>query len=236
MNRLIQKVSTDLYVAQMKWVAWFLPSVYLVYVLILTFLNEPEIRAMSLLTFTFQTTTIFLLVCGILSCWLFLPWYVKHGIPRKVYFQATLLSAIGLSITIITITAFVTFGLTLLGDYTSLFDEVVLSSIAESNWVLTILAYILVAFIYFLAGWVISLGFYRYGGSGGFVSIIISVLFIFLNDLLWNLNTPKPIVGIWSIEFPSINIAISFLGSILLVIIAGTIIQKKTSDVPIKVG
>ncbi|ARK29868.1 hypothetical protein [Halalkalibacter krulwichiae] len=237
MNQLIKKVATDLYSVQMKWVAWYLPIVFVVYVALLAFVAEPELRTMSLLTFTFQTATIFMLVCGILASFVFLPVYIKQGVTRKTYFKATILSSIALATTIIVITAFATWVLTFFKRYTTLFDEVVLSSLVviEGNWFLISFAYVIVIFIYYLAGWLISLGFYRYGAAGGFGFIAISLVLIFLTDIIWNLNTPKPIVGIIPIGSFSINIGIAFILSLIIIAIVVTIVQKVTKDIAIVV-
>ena len=52
MNAMGKKIGADLYLAQMKWVAWYLPILYIAYIAIVWFLDEPDIRSMSLLTFT----------------------------------------------------------------------------------------------------------------------------------------------------------------------------------------
>ena len=233
MNEIGKKVTVDLYSAQMKWVAWYLPIVYVVYFVIVWFLNEPDIRAMSLLTFTFQTATIFMLVCGILSSLGFLPMYVKHGVTRKSYFQGALLSSIGLSITIIGITAIMTWIISLFNM--NLFTEVVLSSLGENNWFLTIISYIIVIMIYFLVGWLVGLGFYRYGGSGGFVSIMIGFVIVTLNDLLWAYGTPKPF-GVFNLNIPAPHVSIAIVGSIVIAAIVTILVHKVVKETPIKVA
>ncbi|MDT8860235.1 hypothetical protein N0O92_08310 [Alkalihalobacillus sp. MEB130] len=237
MSKLVQKVTTDLYSIQMKWVAWYLPIVYILYLVVLVFVLEPEIQAMSLLTFTFQTATIFMLVCGILSSFVFLPIYVKHGVTRKTYFQATILSSLALVITIMTITALVTWVFTLFDGSIGIFNNVQLSllSTADPKWFLTILSYCIVIFIYFLAGWLISLGFYRYGAAGGFGCIAAALVFISVTDLFYNFKTPKPIVGIFPQVTLTSQIGIAIAFSLLIIAVVIAFVHKITKDIAIKV-
>lgn len=229
-----KKIAVDLYSVQMKWVAWYLPIVYVFYFAVFWLQNGPEVRSMSLLTFTFQTATIFMLVCGILSSLAFLPMYVKHGITRKSYFQGAFLSSIGLTITIIGITAILTWILSLFN--LNIFREVVLSSLGVNSWVLTSISYIIVVMIYFLAGWLVGLGFYRYGGSGGFVSIVVALVIVSLNDFLWAFNTPKPIMGLFNLNIPAPHVAIAIVGSIVIATITTILVHKIVKETPIKIA
>ncbi|WP_017754056.1 hypothetical protein [Calidifontibacillus oryziterrae] len=234
MNEIGKKVTVDLYLVQMKWVAWYLPIVYVCYFAIVWFLNEPEIRSISLLTFTFQTATIFMLVCGIISSSAFLRMYIKHGVTRKSYFQGALISSIGLAITIIGITAILTWVISLLKM--NLLTEVVLSPLGINSWLLTSISYFIVIMIYFLTGWLIGLGFLRYGGSGGFVSIVIALIIVSLNDLLWAFNTPKPIMGLLNLNIPVPHVAIAIVGSIVIAVISTIIVHEIVKETPIKIG
>ncbi|MED4017773.1 hypothetical protein [Sutcliffiella cohnii] len=234
MSEMGKKITVDLYWAQMKWVAWYLPIVYIIYFAVVWFLNEPEIRSMSLLTFTFQTATIFMLVCGILSSLAFLPMYVKHGATRKSYFQGAFLASVGLAITIIGVTTVLTWIISLFKM--NVFTDVVLSSLGENSWLLSIISYIIVVMIYFLAGWLVGLAFYRYGGSGGFVSILGALVIVSLNDLLWAFSTPKPIMGLFKLNIPVPPAAIAIVGSIVIAALTTIIIHKIVKETPIKIA
>ncbi|RNA70130.1 hypothetical protein [Alteribacter keqinensis] len=236
MNDTIKKASTVLYSTQMKWAAWYLPIVYIVYILVISFVPEPEVKEMSLLTFVFQTATIFMLVCGILSCFAFLTLFVKQGLTRRTYFLATSLSGIALAVSIIIITAVVTWLLTFTERFTTLFDNVTLSTIGgtEPQWVLTVISYILVIFIYFLAGWLISAGFYGYGASGGFATIAAALILVFVTDFFWNFNTPQPVAGLLPVEFQGASVIVSLASSIILITLILFAIRKLTKRIRIK--
>ncbi|WP_303969206.1 hypothetical protein [Sporosarcina ureae] len=234
MNEMGKKVAADLYLVQMKWVAWYLSIVYVMYFAIVWFINEPDIRSMSLLTFTFQTSTIFMLVCGILSSSVFLPLYVNHGVTRKSYFQGALVSAIGLASTIIGLTTILTWIVHVLKI--DAFKEVVLSSLGVNSWIMTSIAYFLVVMMYSLVGWLIGLGFYRYGGIGGFVTIIAGLVIVSLNDLLWSFNTPKPLMGLLTYDFPVPNIVVAIVASFAIAAITVIAVYKVVKDTPIKIA
>lgn len=229
-----KKITVDLYFVQMKWVAWYLPIVYIAYFALVWFLHEPEIQSMSLLTFTFQTATIFMLVCGILSSTVFLPVFVKQGVSRKSYFQGAIFSSICLTITIIGITAILSWILSLFEI--NMFKDVVLSSLGANSWLLTIITYFLSVMIYYLVGWLIGTSFYRYSGSGGFMSIVASLIIISLNDLLWEFSTPKPLMGLLNINTPTPHIGFALIGSIAIAVISTMFVHKIVKDTPIKVA
>ncbi|SDY28724.1 hypothetical protein [Salimicrobium album] len=228
-----KKIAFDLYSIQMKWVAWYLPIVYIAYFALVWFLNEPEIQSMSLLTFTFHTATIFMLVCGILSSTVFLPVFVKHGVSRKSYFQGSFFSAISLAITIIGVTAILSGGLSLFE--TNIFKDVVLSSLGPNSWLLTSITYFISVMIYYSVGWLIGTAFYRYGGPGGFISIVVALITVSLNDLLWEFGTPKPFMGLLNVSFPAPHVAISLAVSIVIATISIVSVYKIVKDTPIKV-
>ncbi|WP_026690526.1 hypothetical protein [Alteribacter aurantiacus] len=234
MNKMGKKIAVDLYFIQMKWVAWYLPIVYAFYFAVVWFVHEPELRSMSLLTFTFQTATIFMLVCGILSSLAFLPMYVKHGVTRRSYFQGAFLSSLGLTMTIIGITAIGTWIISFINI--TVFSEIQLSPLGENSWLLTMSAYFLVVTIYFLVGWLVGLGFYRYGGAGGFVTILVGLLIVSLNDLLWNFNTPRPVMGLLNLNLPVPPIAIAIAGSIIIAVITTVLVHRVVKETPIKIA
>ncbi|VDG96576.1 Uncharacterised protein [Lysinibacillus sphaericus] len=234
MNEIVKKITVDLYSVQMKWVAWYLPIVYVFYFSLVWFLNEPEIRSMSLITFTFQTATIFMLICGILSSLAFLPMYIKHGVTRKSYFQGAFLSSLALGTTIIGVSGILTWLLSLFNM--NVFAEVVLSSLGVNNWFWTIISYTIVVIIYFLAGWLVGLAFLRYGPSGGFISIGIALVIVVVNDLLWAFSTPKPLMGVFNLDIPVPHVAIAIVGSIILAALSTQMIYRIVKDTPIKVG
>ncbi|WP_102335265.1 hypothetical protein [Salimicrobium jeotgali] len=229
-----KKIAFDLYSIQMKWVAWYLPIVYIAYLALVWFLNEPEIQSMSLLTFTFHTATIFLLVCGIILSAVFLPVFVKHGVSRKSYFQGAFFSAISLAITIIGITAILSWGLSLFE--TDIFKDVVLSSLGPNSWLLTIITYFISVMIYYSFGWLIGAAFYRYGGSGGFVSIVVAIIMVSLNDWFWEFGTPKPFMGLVNVGFSVPHVLISLAVSIVIATISIVSVYKIVKDIPIKVA
>lgn len=236
MNKMGKKIAVDLYGIQMKWVAWCLPIVYVFYFVTVWFLDEPEIKSMSLLAFTFQSATIFIFICGILSSLTFLPMYIKLGVTRKSYFQGAILSSIGLAITIISITAIVTWLISL--AKMNVFKDMVLSTYEVNGWLVTIISYIIVITIYFIAGWLVGIGFYRYGGIGGFVSIVVATVIISLNGLLWAFSTPRPIMGLFSLNIPvpPVAIAIAIVGSILIASLSAILVYKIVKETPIKIA
>ncbi len=233
MREMGKKVAVGLYLEQMKWVLWYLPIIYVFYFILVRFVNEPEIRSISILTFTFQTATIFMLVCGILSSFVFFSQYVKYGVTRISYFQGLFLSVIFLAITINGISLILAWVISLFN--LNLFKDVTLSSFGENSWALTMFTYTIIVMIYYLTGWLVSIAFYRFGGFGGLISVVVAFVIIVLNDLLWEFSTPKPFIGFLQFNKVVSQVTIALAGSIIIAAILTILVYKIIKETPIKV-
>lgn len=232
MNTFVRKVVTDLYKTQIKWVAIYLPIVYFTYIVLLIFLKELEIQSMSLLTFTFESATIFLFVCGILLSTIFLPHFIKHGISRSVYFRSAIYASTLITLTILGISAIGTWILEI--SSINLFKNVVLSTLGANSWLLALSSYFLTILLYFLSGIFIGLSFSRYGVIGGLSSILLAIIIIIGNDLLWSFNTLKPFVGLLNVSLSISHSIVALIGTISIIFIVFVIVYQMIKDIPIR--
>lgn len=236
-QRTLPKIVTDLFIQQLKWSLWFLSTVLVIQLAVFWFVAEPGVRELSFLTFAFQPSKIYMLVIGTLSAFYYLSFFVKQGITRKDYFLGTALSAAGLAFTIIVITALVSGVLFFIGTFTDFLAD--MSTVTflntQSEWVLPIIVFSIIIFAYYLAGWMISVGFYRFGGLGGLAIIVLAIVFISAIDLLWEFELTHP-VGVWlNLNLNEFPLSVSLIGTGILLAACLWIIRSITKKMTIKI-
>lgn len=205
----------------------------------------------------FVSSNIFMLVIGIIAILGFLPYYVSNGVTRKDYFKGAAIAAVGLSISI-PIVASVIYALqkfimkmtnlsivqesTLANQIVDTDDgfvgEFIQSIIMtpfvelESNWLLAIIVFALNIFTYYLVGWLIGSGFYRFGVLIGLLCIALAFIIIYTQDLLLSIALDLPVSGMFtSLDF-SLYPAIA--GTLVIAGITLSIIRQLTKRVAIK--
>lgn len=251
------KVATDLFWVQLFWALGFL-GVLLVIQIIKAILSITQGNEMSdYFDAVFIAANIFMLVIGIISSYGFLPYYVGNGVTRKDYFKGSAIASVGLSITIPIIASVISviqvfivnlINLTILKDSSlgnnatggegSIIGEIILSIIftpfvdLQSNWLLAIFVFALNIFIYYLVGWLIGSGFYRFGVLFGLICIIIAFLVIYAQDLLLSIALGLPVQDMFaSLHFP---IYTAIIGIFVLIVITLWMIRQLTKRVAIK--
>lgn len=206
----------------------------------------------------FVSANIFMLVIGIIVVLGFLPYYVNNGVTRKDYFKGAAIASLGLAISI-PIVASIIYGLQkiimkmtsfpiveksalskqLLGSDEDFIGDLVQSVIItpfvelETNWLLAIVVFALNLFTYYLVGWLIGSGFYRFGLPVGLLCIAISFVLVYVQDLLLSLALDLPVQA----QFTSLNIPLSLaiIGTLVLGSIVLWMIRQLTRNVPVKI-
>ncbi|GGP13150.1 hypothetical protein [Oceanobacillus neutriphilus] len=181
------------------------------------------------------TSTIFILIIGLLYSYWFLDHYFKLGVSRKKYFKAALFATAMLSIvlalvTTIIITLFETIvpNLGFAVPWTDLLTENGSLFVIQS-----FVDYSFYHFVYLLIGWFMGIGFYRFRWRFGLLFIILSFPFIGITEFLQN----KAGVA-HTMKFFTANPQIISIGPylIFLIMIAILIVSnyRLTKDAPIR--
>ncbi|MFA9557684.1 hypothetical protein ACERII_10300 [Evansella sp. AB-rgal1] len=229
------KVSSDLFFTQMKWAIWFVGIVFVVSLVIPRFVTDVD--HIHFLAFIFQPTKIFMLVIGILSCFAFLGYYVGNGITRKDYFIGTVVGAGGVVIGIMAIASVLQGVLLLVGMVTTYVPNTSHGDVlgTESVWLVPFVGYSLSGLAYFVAGWLISIGFYRYGGIGGAISIISAIIYVGLTDMGWERGSSLQFFGFIQIPLPDLSLPFAMVTTVVLLVVGLWVIRRLTKRVPIKI-
>lgn len=205
----------------------------------------------------FVSSNIFMLVIGIIAILGFLPYYVSNGVTRKDYFKGAAIAAAGLAISI-PIVASVIYALQIFIMKITNFPLVQESSLAkqvaetddgfagdliqsiiftpfvelESNWILAIAVFALNIFTYYIVGWLIGTGFYRFGVFIGLLCIALAFIVVYIQDLLLSIALDLPVHDVFtSLDF---SLYLAFAGALALAAITLWIIRQMTKRVPIK--
>lgn len=252
------KVAKEMFWIQLSWTVWFLGIVLLVNIIrIITSMNQ-NTEVDNLYNAVFIAGTIYMLIIGIISI-SFLPHYVENGVTRKDYFKGTLLATIGLSI-VIPIVAYGIYQLQLLlskyivsmnfqeVDFNSIaletegniISDVVLSIIftpyvdPQEHALLALFIFSINLFTYYVLGWLISVGFYRFNVVVGLAFIVIALIILICVDTFIRIFLGLPVLyNVVNVELlPS---ALPFFAALLLIIMSLWTIRMLTKRVVIKI-
>lgn len=230
------KIATDLSWILLTWSAWFLSIVFIVYLVLRMIggdveINQQALSQQSFLTFAYRPAKVYMLVIGIISISSFLPFFVKQGITRKDYFVGSAISSVIVSFILMTMA-----GIVAIVEKIFIPTRETASFLGpDASWFLIIAIFSLNILVYFMAGWLIGSGFYRFGGLGGMLYIVMAVVVVSISDILWEFELKNPIKNLldfssqWEIPF-----FISFLSTLLLIGIALITVRTTTKRIQIK--
>ena len=176
-----RKVTMDLFFEQMKWSAWFLGIITVVHLIIRYFLPDTRESIGGFFEFSRSSAGIFMLVLGILSAYGFMQYYVQQGISRKDMFKGIALAAGGLSV-FVTVAVLVVNGIEHLISQQFPGSSVLVNSGIDDSWLVEAAFYALSIYVYFLIGWLISIGYYRFGWIIGLGFVVLAIIAISLHD------------------------------------------------------
>ncbi|WP_017185683.1 hypothetical protein [Alkalibacillus haloalkaliphilus] len=227
------EIAKDLYTEKFKWALWLIIGTVIVKYGLYMFGDLIEgfdsTELSGFISFTSNPARIFMLIAGLLSTYVFLTFLVQSGITRREYYYGTLMSAIGLSLTIPSIylvldaIEWVLYTFTPYNfGYTNLSDSALLEEFVS---------YCFIILFYFMVGWFITIGFYRYNWISGLLFILIAVISGMVIGAFW--GDEIEIFGI-SINLGSLPILLSSLVTIIATIVLIVINRLLTRDIKIK--
>ncbi|ECH9276585.1 hypothetical protein YV30_24395 [Salmonella enterica subsp. enterica] len=103
----------------------------------------------------------------------------------------------------------------------------------DASWLLTVIVYVLNALVYYLAGYVIGAGFYRFGKLGGMLYIVLALAVLFASEAMWDLELKDLLNRV--VYIGHLPVWGSLLGTLLLACLALGIIWTTMKRVRIKI-
>ncbi|MCT1400141.1 Tat pathway signal protein [Paenibacillus sp. p3-SID867] len=233
----VTRVSTDMFIHQGSWALGFLFIVLLIYIGVgigtsIGVNVRAGIAEEDYFSITYRSTKGFMLVIGIISAYGFLSYYVRNGITRRDFFKGAALAAVYLSLAFPVVVGLVHW---IIGMVTSHDASSTLMQKFDNNWLLILVSYGVQIFIYYLMGWMIGSGFYRFDWIRGLGWIALALVLIAFMDALWQFE----LASIWEQWLPvttdfSVTLPVSLAGSLIVILIALILIRLITRRVTIK--
>lgn len=232
-------VCKDIYETYLKYTVWFIAAILIMH-LVMSVLSAIAFRdgmdRYNLYMTSYSASAIFMLIIGIVTGFIQMPFYVTHGVTRKDYFRGNVLATLALALTLAFIFSVGSELITLIfGQYGYSFQNEILIPGLSNNWLLLFLIYAINIFSFYLMGWLISIGFYRYHALIGIGFIAVALAALALHGMVW-------INGWFSIfgdDFKGImadnSIYVSVIGVIGLIAVLLGLIRMLTRKVAIKI-
>jgi hypothetical protein len=200
------KVIRDIFVEQLKWSWWFMGINLLIHLSLSYYSVKYGFGISDFTQFISAAVSIYMLVIGIVAGSSFLNYYSRLGVTRKDYFYGVAIAAIILSFTIIIVADVLAF------IEISIFNMINVSLKSNifvgMNWVKPTFSISLNGLIYYLIGWFISVGYYKFNWKAGLLFILISFVFSSIHGFVWVdhfIDIPGLITGSTMEEIININ-------------------------------
>ncbi|MDG5788045.1 hypothetical protein QA612_11140 [Evansella sp. AB-P1] len=230
------KVATDMFFWQLKITSWYLPIVYIVHVILVIISTRNDTEWMDFFILSHGASHIYMLILGIILGYSILPYYVKNGVTRKNFFIGSAMATIFLSLVIAVIS-----GIVNIMDY-GLWDVINVSYMLDgtfhdvsSNWLYSVIIFTTNILTFYLIGWFIGSGYYRYGWIKGFGIIAVALLFQLIANILWAKDVGVGILNWIPIDSLSLPLVGSLLGELVLIIIIFYVIRVMTKRIAVRI-
>lgn len=235
-----KKVIKDMFIEQLNWSWWFIGINVLIHLGMSYYSLKYNFNISDFSQFISASITIYMLVIGIIAGSSFLKYYTCLGVTRKDYFYGAAFAAIILSFALIIIADI--FAIIELSIFNLMNVSIESNIFNGMNWVKPTFFIGLNGLIYYLTGWFINLGYYRFNRRIGLFFIFVSLLIISIHGSVWAdhaINVPVIIIGSTVVEIMKINaVQLSFGVSMaitsLLIIMIIYILRVLTKNISIK--
>lgn len=217
-----KKLGLGIFREQFKWSLWYTFTILLIYIAVLLYQVYVEaIEFTDFSMFSNGSSSIFMLIIGILSTYSFFDYFAKQGITRRNFFKATIGASVLLAIAI-SITIFLMNGLLHLLVQNAGWDITWTNEVSPTgffSFIEVFISYTLIHALYYLIGWMIGLGYYRLGWVLGTLAFVpLALIFVNITGLLWGLSHINFFPHLSLQSFPlSIVLSIVFAGILLYI-------------------
>lgn len=225
--KLYPKVAFDLFYEQFKWAIWFFAFLIAAHIIGMFIVIYNDASIDRFFVFSSYSVAIFMLVCGIISAFAFMGFYVQQGITRKDLYIGTVIATFALALAVTLIPLAVNGIEHLIASFVALPIDADAASVYDpsSGWLSAIGIFFINAFTYYLIGWLISIGYYRFGWLIGFVFVAIAIIALSLNGYFWGDSGLSSIIP-WVPHIPA-DASPAFAVSGSLILIAALLISMR---------
>lgn len=233
-KKFISKVAKDTFAVQFNWALWFISIVFAIFVVARFFVSDIQEMDVNFLGISAPSSKIFMLICGILVCFGFLEFFIGFRITRKQFFYGITISSILISIALTIVTVLLQ-GLAHLIDTLTPINFGNLGLFEDGSFI-TIMKHIILLVSYYAIGWLISIGYYRFGGLGGTGFVLIALGFLAGIELIWEGNLSNTMFSWLNIQLSQLEFIVSLILSVALILINYLIIKRVNNRISVKVN
>lgn len=252
------KVASDMFFTQMSWTSGYLFVLLLIFVVrfatsfikgieFTIFKAKADIDSFS--TMIFYSSNIFMFIIGIVAAYGFLQYFVSNGVTRKHYFIGAALGSFGVALAIPIIIKLVLLVEKFLpgqfSDGSKIVepDEELLGQVVQNilfspyiglndSLLLGIGLFALNIFCYYVAGWLIGISFYRFGGVMGLLSIPVAIALLLIYDAMIGIAFSSQMPSLLPIN--AIPVPVAYSLAIAIIAIMLILIRQFTKKVAVK--
>lgn len=212
-----------------KWAAWYMAVMVAIYILLMLFIDDSGINGMSFFFMASGANRVFMLVAGVLTVFVFLERAIQLGLTRKTFMRAVLWTGVIFTGTLALVAGIISL---ILGAMPWFGTETTASGMGGP--ISMVIGHLLAAYLFYLAGFIISIGFYR-GWFGGLIAIVLGVGIAVAIESLWTFPTGGMLFELNMSSGISSNIFMTLVFSGLLILFTIALIQSLIRSLPIKI-
>ncbi len=234
------KIIKDMFIEQLKWSWWFMGINVIIHLVMSYFSIKHNFGVSDFTQFIGASISIYMLVIGIIAGSSFLGYYSRLGVTRKDYFYGAAFAAVILSFALVIIADI--FALIEI-PFLNMMNVNIKSNIFSSmNWIKPTLSIGLTGLIYYLIGWFINVGYYKFNWKVGLLFILVSMIILSIHGKTWVdelVDIPVVIIGSLMVEILNITKAgfefwVSLAINFGLIILLMFIIRRLTKSITVK--
>ncbi|WP_033542937.1 hypothetical protein [Planococcus sp. CAU13] len=217
-DQVYPKIARGTFHEQFKWSLWFFGFLTAAHIIGLIIVNITDEQLLGFFVFSTHSVSIFLLVCGIISVYVFMGLFVQQGVTRKDSYLGIAIAALALTFAVTLISLVLNAIEQLIAGSMSLPLETDVTNMFEpaAGWFAAACYYYLNMLTYYLVGWFIGVGYYRYGWLIGFVFVALAILAISINGYFWGDADLSSIIPLIPHSPADASPVIAVIGSLIL--------------------
>jgi len=177
------KVAGDMFIEQLKWSWWFIGINVIIHLSLSYYSVKYSFDISDFTQFISVSITVYMLVIGIIAGSSFLSYYSRLGVTRRDYFYGAAFAAVILSFAIMIIVNII--AVIEISIFNMINVSVKSNIFVDINWVKHTLSIGMNGLIYYLIGWFINMGYYRFNWKAGLLFVVISMVFSSIHGFIW---------------------------------------------------
>lgn len=236
---------------------WYLGIIVVIYIILFVLLGRLDEPVSDFLSFTYSSTTIYMIIMGAIGAYYFFPMYVQLGVTRKQTFFGNMIGSLGGALTLVIFTVVISLIQHLifrLFDWTIADNQALIENFINfsedmtgthfllgtsflsglSRWAITLLSFWISTVFNYAIGWLIGTGFYRASLFGGVGTILLSILFLLASDVFWSGNVLPFLPEIRLEGSPLMLWVVALLVITALIALIFWLIRKLTKQMPVR--